>query len=63
MHWSPLWVISTPQSAAQVRDNLRQSMDGDDGLLVTRLAGEAAWYGLSENISNWLKTQIESAAA
>lgn len=57
------WVVSTSQSATQVRDNLRQAMDGDDGLLVTRLAGEAAWYGLNENISNWLKTQLESAAA
>ena len=57
------WVISTSQSAAQVRDNLRLTMDGDDGLLVTRLSGEGAWYGLSETISTWLKTQIESAAA
>jgi hypothetical protein len=57
------WVIATAQSAVQVRDNLRQAMDGDDGLLVTRLAGEAAWYGLNESISNWLKTQLESVAA
>ncbi|WP_448099124.1 hypothetical protein [Luteibacter yeojuensis] len=57
------WVISTSQSAVQVRDNLRQAMDGDDGLLVTRLSGEAAWYGLNETISTWLKKQLESAAA
>ncbi|TAM23949.1 MAG: hypothetical protein EPN68_09515 [Rhodanobacter sp.] len=57
------WVISTPQSAVQVRDNLRQVLDSDDGLLVTRLSGQAAWYGLSETISTWLKTQLESAAA
>lgn len=57
------WVISTFQSAAQVRDNLRLAMDGDDGLLIIRLAGEGAWYGLSESISTWLKTQLESAAA
>jgi len=57
------WVISTAQSAVQVRDNLRQVLDSDDGLLVTRLSGEAAWYGLSETISTWLKTQLESAAA
>lgn len=57
------WVISTPQSAVQIRDNLRQAMDGDDGLLVVRLMGEAAWYGLDETVGSWLKTQIESAAA
>lgn len=57
------WVISTNQSAAQVRDNLLQAIDGDDGLLVARLSGEAAWYGLEPVVSNWLKTQLESAAA
>ncbi len=57
------WIVSTSQSAVQVRANLLQAMDDDDGLLVTRLSGEAAWYGLSENISNWLKTQLESVAA
>lgn len=57
------WVISTSQTATQVRDNLRQAMDGDDGLLVTRLSGEAAWYGLSKDRSAWLKTQLENAAA
>src|SRR6185437_14650938 len=31
------WVISTPQSAVQVRDNLRQVLDSDDGLLVPPL--------------------------
>ncbi len=56
-------VISTSQSAVQIRDNLLQAMDGDDGLLVARLSGEAAWYGLGETIRSWLKTQLEGAAA
>lgn len=56
------WVISTAQSATQVCNNLLQVMDGDDGLLVTCLASEAAWYGLDTIVSNWLKTQIESTA-
>lgn len=56
-------MISTSQTAAQVRDNLLQAMDADDGLFVARLSGEAAWYGLSEDRGTWLKTQLESAAA
>jgi hypothetical protein len=57
------WVISTNQSAAQIRDYLRAAMDGDDGLLVTRLQGEAAWYGLSEEVSAYLKSMLEGQVA
>jgi len=57
------WVIVTNQSTAQIRDNLIQALDRDDGLLVTRLTGEAAWYGLSDQVSTWLKQQLEKVAA
>lgn len=57
------WVISTNQSAAQVRDYLKAVMDADDGLLVTRLQGEAAWYGLSDEVSTYLKNMLERQAA
>lgn len=56
------WVIVTNQSAVQIRDNLIQAMDRDDGLLVTRLSGEAAWYGLSDQVSAWLRPQLDKAA-
>ncbi|MGQ0800249.1 MAG: hypothetical protein ACT4NL_09080 [Pseudomarimonas sp.] len=57
------WVIVTNQSATQIRDNLAQAMDSDDGLLVTFLAGEAAWRGLSDQVSRWLKEQLERKPA
>jgi hypothetical protein len=57
------WVIATNQSAAEVRDDLMLAMDADDGLLVTRLSGEAAWIGLGTTVSQWLKTQLEGQAA
>lgn len=53
------WIIVTDQTAVQVRDNLEAVMDGDDELLVTRLQGEAAWYGLSNEISQWLKDNLQ----
>ena len=66
-HWChPLescWVIATQQSATQVRDNLVQVMDRDDGLMVTRLSGEAAWRNLGDQVSQWLKRQMEATAA
>jgi len=54
------WVITNQQSAAQVRDNLAQVMDQDDGLLVTRLSGEAAWRNLGDQVSQWLKEKLEA---
>lgn len=57
------WLVATNQSAAQIRDNLLGVMDRDDGLLVTRLKGEAAWHGLSAEISDWLRSQLNACEA
>jgi hypothetical protein len=57
------WLVATNQTAVQVRDNLLGVMDKDDGLLVTRLKGEAAWQGLNAEISAWLKSQLEACEA
>ena len=54
------WLIATNQTAAQVRDNLAEVMDSDDGLLVTRLQGESAWIGLRDKTTEWLKNQLEN---
>lgn len=53
-----VWIIVTNQTAAQVRDYLATVMDNDDGILVTRLQGEAAWYGLSNEVSQWIQSNL-----
>ena len=66
-HWchplESIWVITTQQSVVEVRDNLTQVMDQDDGLLVTRLTGEAAWINLGDDVSQWLKAKLAVTAA
>ncbi|MBN4054019.1 hypothetical protein JYT97_03945 [Haliea sp. AH-315-K21] len=57
------WVIASQQTAEQVRNNLVQVMDSDDGLFVTRLQGEAAWRGLDDSSSKWLQKQLNAATA
>jgi len=57
------WVIATQQSAAQIHDYLKQALDQDDGLLVTRLQGAAAWSGINSKVSDWLKQQLNSCTA
>jgi hypothetical protein len=54
------WVISTNRSAAQVRDYLKGAMDADDGILVTRLSGEAAWSNVEPDVSQYLKKMLEA---
>lgn len=57
------WVIGTDQSAVEIRDYLRGAMDADDGILVTRLSGEAAWINVgTDKISEYLKQLIEKSA-
>lgn len=57
------WIIATNQSASEVTDHLLPAIDKDDGLLVTRLTGEAAWYGVNPKVSEWLKSELSRAAA
>jgi hypothetical protein len=55
------WAVVTTGTAAQVAANLRQHMDANDGLLVTRLQGDAAWYCLDSQVSDWLKDKLRAA--
>lgn len=57
------WVIATDSNAAEVRDYLIGALDRDDGILVTRLEGEAAWYNVAPDASEYLKNLLERQAA
>ena len=53
------WAVVTPQTSEQIRDNLRLALDGNDILFVGVL-GRSAWYGLTSEVSDWLKNHSES---
>ena len=60
-HCHPLestWLLDTSQSATDVRDNLKQHIDANDGLLVTKMSGEWAAFGLNNDCANWLKKRF-----
>ena len=43
-----VWIItSTDATSVSIRDDLAQYVDSNDGLLVARLTGEAAWRNLN----------------
>lgn len=52
------WLVATDKTAVQVRDDLTQVLDSDDGIIVTRLHGEAAWRGLDAKVSEWLSDKL-----
>ena len=60
------WIIVSEKTAVQIRDDLKQVMDNDDGLLVTRLNPEAAWINLDNDKDNsttdWLKQAVGKAS-
>ena len=49
------WLIRTTKSAAQVRDDVKRLIDYNDKLLVTDVThAEMAWYGLPQDVANWI---------
>lgn len=48
------WAIQTNNSSVQIRDHLRAHMDTNDSLFVGELGRDAAWVGLSKEVSDWL---------
>ena len=54
-----VWAIYTTSNAKTIRDDLKRYIDSGDGLLVAKLAGEAAWESLNGQSGPALKKMIE----
>jgi hypothetical protein len=52
------WVVKSDLTAAQIRDKITPHIDKSDKLFVAQLSRDAAWIGLSEEISKWLKDNL-----
>lgn len=52
------WIIKTDSTAEQVRNRITPHIDKNDKLFVAQLTGEAAWIGLSDEVSKWLKDNL-----
>lgn len=53
-----VWIIDTTESSVQIRDFLTPCLDTNDKLFVGRLSNEAAWYGYTSEITQWLKQRL-----
>jgi CRISPR/Cas system-associated endoribonuclease Cas2 len=53
-----VWYVKTTLSASAVRDSLLKHIDSNDSLFVTDATNnDAAWYGLTDEVSDYLKQQ------
>ncbi len=48
------YLILSDQSAVEIRNNLTQLIAHGDTLYVGLMSDVAAWYGLSDEVSNWI---------
>ncbi|MGV2982066.1 CRISPR-associated protein Cas2 [Microbacterium sp. AGC85] len=51
------WLIVSDRTSVQIRDEAKTHMDSNDQLLVVKLTGDAAWYGLRGH-SDWIKKNL-----
>jgi hypothetical protein len=56
-----MWFISTTSTADQLRDDLKNYIDANDGLFVAALIGRCAWYNLAGNSGQHLSAQLAAA--
>lgn len=53
------YLIKTEETAAQVRDALGVYIDGNDKLFVGTISAPAAWKGLPQEVSEWIKNNLD----
>lgn len=57
-HLESTWLIDTSRSASDIRDDLKEYLDSNDELLVTRLSGSWATSGINESGNDWLHEHL-----
>jgi hypothetical protein len=53
-----VWIVRTAATSIQVANILKQHVDANDKLAVLQVQGDWATYNLSDECSNWLKTNM-----
>ena len=53
-----LWIIEADEPATQLRDQISRQLDDCDSVIVTLLAGHAAWSGFDRETQDWLLANL-----
>ena len=54
------YLIESYETAVQLRDKYVAVLDKDDKLYVGEVSAPAAWFGYSEDVSNWILDKLEN---
>lgn len=52
------YLVESELSAVELRNRYREVLNLDDMLFVGVLTAPAAWYGYSQQITDWIKTKL-----
>ena len=53
------YIIITPQTHVQIRDNLKTNLDSNDKLFVGVVTAPAAWVNLGDEVSQWINNNLK----
>lgn len=57
-HLESTWLVDTTSSASDIRDDLKPYLDSNDELLVVRLSGAWATWGVNDSGNDWLHDHL-----
>jgi len=52
------WFVVSELTAEEVRDAIKSVVDSSDSVIVVRATTPGAWFGLSDNVSKWLRDNL-----
>lgn len=53
------YLIETNDTVVTVRNAMSKYLDNNDRLFVARVSTPAAWYGYSNEVSNWIHSKLQ----
>lgn len=53
-----VWFVKTSISPSDIRDGLKNQSDYNDGILVIDVTSDWASYGISKEVTEWMKSHI-----
>ena len=52
------YLIDSESSAVELRDRFKVALDGNDKIYVGHVSTPAAWTGMSDGVSQWIKNKL-----
>lgn len=54
------YLVDSELTAVELRERYKSVLDGNDKLYVGRVTLPAAWSGMSEGVSKWIKEKLDN---